>query len=181
MGRPPRQSSSDASLLRRVARGDEPAFAELVRRHEARFFRVAHRILGDPRDAEDAVQLAYLRVFRKASDYRAEWAASPWIYRVLTNVCIDVWRKRRRQSAGCDDREIEAIAGQAPSRSARIDLRRALARLSPEMRAVVVLRFSEDLSYDDIARARGVSVNTIKTQLARAKKVLRAQLQGGER
>ncbi len=181
MGRPPDRPASDATLLRRVARGDEPAFAELVRRHEARFFRVAHRILGDDRDAEDAVQLAYLRVFRKASEYRAEWAGSTWLYRVLTNVCIDVWRKRRRQPVGCDDREIEAIAGEAPSRSARMDLRRALVRLPAEMRTVVVLRFSEDLSYRDIARARGVTVNTIKTQLGRAKKILRAELEGGER
>lgn len=175
---------TDAALLRRVARGDEPAFEELVRRYEGRFFRVALRVLGNERDAEDGVQLAFLRVYRKASDYRSESAGSTWLYRVLTNVCVDQWRKRGREPAmveGWDVEQAAAVAGGTAAVTDRLDVDAALARLPAETRAVVVLRFSEDLPYEEIARVRGVSVNTVKTQLARAKRALRQQLKGGSR
>ncbi len=165
-------------LLHHIARGDEGAFADLVRRYEGRFFRVALRILGNDRDAEDGVQLAFLRVFRKAGDYRSDWQGSTWLYRVVTNVCVDVWRKRSRQPLVDEQSEVEQARGEEPSGALRLDVQAALARLPPETRSVVVLRFSEELSYDEIARVRGVSVNTVKTQLARAKRVLREHLKG---
>jgi len=177
MGRPPR-TRSDAVLLERVAAGDEDAFADLVGRYQARFFRVALRILGNERDAEDGVQLAFLRVFRKAGSYRSDWQGSTWLYRVLTNVCVDVWRKRGRQPSIDAASEVEEAAARTHSVALRLDVHGALARLPAEMRSVVVLRFSEDLSYEEIARVRGVSINTVKTQLARAKRALRSHLKG---
>jgi len=172
------RTSSDAVLLRRIARGDEGAFDDLVRRYESRFFRVAVRILGNERDAEDGVQLAFLRVFRKAGDYRSDWEGSTWLYRVLTNVCVDQWRKRGRQPGIDDGWDVEQSSGRLSSVTDRIDVAAALAALPPETRSVVVLRFSEGLSYAEIARVRGVSVNTVKTQLARAKRALRERLKG---
>jgi RNA polymerase sigma-70 factor (ECF subfamily) len=166
---------SDATLLRRTARRDEPAFALLVRRYEARFYRVAHRMLGDDGDAEDAVQLAFLRVFLKAGEYREAFAGSTWLYRVLTNVCIDAWRKRRHER-----RAAESVAPPREARHAsdRLDLEVALARLPTEARTILLLRYAEDLPYGEIARVRGVTINTVKTQLRRAKQSMRRHLRG---
>ena len=172
---------ADEALLPRVARGDEGAFTVLVGRYEKRFYGVGVRILGNERDAEDAVQIAFLRIFRTAASYEPTGSARTWLYRVVTNVCLDQWRKRSRDrlaaSTGADETAAQA---EGVSASVRMDVRDALAALSPEARAVVVLRFSEDLPYQEIARIRGVSVNTIKTQLARAKRALRASLEGAE-
>lgn len=174
---PPRPTT-DGFLLQRTAEEDDRAFEELVRRYEGRFFRVALRILGNDGDAEDAVQLAFLRVYRKAGDYRPAWAGSTWLYRVLTNVCVDQWRKRGREPGIDPSREVEAAPSEARAISDRLDVEAALAALPPETRSVVVLRYSEDLSYEAIAQVRGVTVNTVKTQLARAKRALRTRLKG---
>ena len=166
-------SANDSELVALVADGSEDAFAELVGRYQHRFFAVARRMLGHDGDAEDAVQATFLRVFRHAGAYRREWRGSTWLYRILTNVCVDQWRKRRRlREAGELGDEPTAAAPQG----ARVDVDRALAKLPPEARAILVLCYVEDFSYAEIARARGVTVNTVKTQLRRAKRLMRKHL-----
>lgn len=173
---PPESGPADAVLLRRIAAGNEDAFTALVRRYQDRFYSVARRILGDDRDSEDAVQRAFLQVFLKAGRYRARWKGSTWLYRLLTNVCIDAWRKRRYES-----RALQALENPGVPRPTveRPDLERALARLPVEARAILLLRYTEDLSYQEIARVRGLSVNTVKSQLRRGKGLLRRHLKGG--
>ena len=170
------EAPADA-LLVRIATGDEQAFAALVGRYQGRFFGVARRLLDDDAEAEDAVQTTFLRVFRSAGAYRDQWSGSTWLYRILTNVCVDQWRKRR--ATDVSDALDETPA---PARGTeRIDVDRALAKLPTEARAILVLCYVEDLSYAEIARARGISVNTVKTQLARAKRSMRAHLNEGEK
>jgi RNA polymerase sigma-70 factor, ECF subfamily len=163
---------SDAALLARVAAGDHDGFAALVRRYETRLFAVARRMLGDDAEAEDAVQTALFRIYRSAAAYRDEWQGSTWLYRVLTNVCIDFWRKRRRGREASGDRVPSVGAPWAE----RVDVDRALARLPAEARAILLLCYVEERSYPEIARIRGISVNTVKTQLARAKRAMRRYL-----
>ncbi|MGH7896547.1 MAG: RNA polymerase sigma factor [Candidatus Binatia bacterium] len=168
----------DPELLSRIARGDEEALGELIRRYRNRFYGVARRMLGDGGDAEDALQITFFRVFRHAAAYREEWGGSAWLYRILTNVCIDQWRKRRTVSAA-----VESFARlSAPAVSGeRVDVDRALAKLPPEARAILILCYVEELSYGEIARARGISVNTVKTQLLRAKRFMRKHLREEEK
>lgn len=168
---------ADATLLRRIARGDTPAFTALVERYQRRFYNVARRMLGHDGDAEDAVQLAFLRVLLKAETYRDEWRGSTWLYRVLTNVCIDACRKRKHEHGTAEDVE--------PSHDERggverLDLEAGLRRLPTEARAILLLCYAEDLSYGDVARIRGISINTVKTQLRRAKLLMRRHLQGDD-
>ena len=167
---------ADAALLRMIARGDAPAFTALVERYQRRFYNVARRMLGHDGDAEDAVQLAFLRVLLKAKTYRDEWQGSTWLYRVLTNVCIDACRKRKHERGtpetdepSHDERGVE-----------RMDLEAGLRRLPTEARAILLLCYAEDLSYGDVARIRGISINTVKTQLRRAKQRMRRHLQGDD-
>lgn len=171
--KPDERDPPDAALIAAVADGDEQAFTTLVRRYQGRFHRVARRMLGDDREAEDAVQTALLQVFRHASGYRDRWKGSTWLYRILTNVCIDAWRKRRPVSAEDVD---DGTPAQASPEGDRIDVDRALARLPPEARAILLLCYVEELSYADAALARGVTINTVKTQLARAKRLMRREL-----
>ena len=170
VARPKESATPDAALIGGVAAGEDGAFTELVHRYHHRFHAVARRMLGDDYEAEDAVQVAFLRIFRGAASYREQWSGSTWLYRVLTNVCIDQSRKRRSyeplsESAGAD--------GPRQSRGERIDVDRALAQLPAEARAILLLCYVEELPYAEIASVRGISVNTVKTQLLRAKRLMR--------
>jgi RNA polymerase sigma-70 factor (ECF subfamily) len=168
----------ESALLARIASGSEEAFVTLVGRYQSRFYSVARRMLGDDGEAQDAVQTTLLRVFRHAADYRAEWRTSTWLYRILTNTCVDQWRKRRRL------RETSEPADEPSSHSSgadRLDVDRALAKLPAEARVVLVLCYVEELSYAEIAKARGITINTVKTQLLRAKRLMRKHLSEGHR
>jgi RNA polymerase sigma-70 factor (ECF subfamily) len=164
-------------LMRRIARRDGDAFAELVARYGGRLLAVAHRLLGSRADAEDAVQHALLRCYIGADGYRPEWAVSTWLYRILTNVCVDEMRRRASRPAevpeGVPDRPV------ASTPDGRLDLARALARVPREARVLLALRYVDGLSYGELARIRGISVNTVKSQLARGKRVLRRALDEG--
>lgn len=163
----------DYTLLARIAAGDEEAFAILVRRYGNRFYGVARRMLGNEGDAEDAVQATFLRVYRHAGAYRTEWSSSTWLYRILTNTCIDAWRKRRQRAEVSESADNTTVA---PHDAQRLDVERALAKLPAEARAILLLCYVEDLSYAEVARARGITVNTVKTQLLRAKRLMRKYL-----
>lgn len=170
---------ADRELMTAVARGDEPAFAELVRRYSGRLFTTAHRILGSRADAEDALQRALLHCFRSASTYRPEWAVSTWLYRITTNACVDELRRRaaRREVAGPAAPARDGAA--APPPGLRLDVQRALGRVPREARILLTLCYVDGLSYRELARVRGISVNTVKSQIARGKTILRDALEGG--
>jgi RNA polymerase sigma-70 factor, ECF subfamily len=166
--------NDDRALMRRIRQGDEAAFTDLVTRHGGRMLGVARRFLGSRADAEDAVQRAFLKCFTAAGAYRPEWAVSTWLYRILANVCFDEIRRRRARP------EVQAAPparGRPDGTAERIDIDRALAQVPDEARALLVLRYAEGLSYRELARVRGIKVNTVKSQLARGKSALRAALQ----
>jgi RNA polymerase sigma-70 factor, ECF subfamily len=165
----------DRALMRRVAARDAAAFTELVECYGGRLLAVARRLLGSVADAEDAVQRAFLQCYLGADGYRPEFAVSTWLYRILTNLCVD---ELRRQAT----RRRAAEPPPPPTGGAgidRLDLVRALARVPREARVLLALRYVDGLDYRALARIRGISVNTVKSQLARGKRILRAAL-GGE-
>ena len=157
----------------RVARGDEAAFTELVGRYGGRLLGVARRLLGSRADAEDAVQRALLQCYLAAGTYRAEWAVSTWLYRILTNVCVDELRRRTSRSGQLEP----PVRPEAPGRY--LDLHRAFGRVPTEARVLLALRYVDGLSYGELARIRGISINTVKSQLAQGKSLLRAALTKG--
>jgi RNA polymerase sigma-70 factor (ECF subfamily) len=179
--RPPAPASlaeADRLLLGRIAARDRAAFAELVERYGSRLLAVAVRLLGSRADAEDAVQRAFLRCYLGARGYRPRWAVSTWLYRILVNTCVDEMRRRATRAAS----GAALDAGPSPDEpAARLDLARALARVPTEARLLLALRYVDGLSYGELARIRGISVNTVKSQLARGKAILRVALEKGER
>jgi RNA polymerase sigma-70 factor (ECF subfamily) len=171
----------DRLLMRRVARRDQAAFAELVERHGARLLAVARRLLGAREDGEDAVQRTFLQCYLGAASYRPDWAVSTWLYRIVTNVCVDELRRRASRTAR-EEARAPAVAHHSDSVEGRLDVSRALARVPREARVLLALRYVDGLSYGELARVRGISVNTVKSQLARGKTILRAALgEGGSR
>jgi RNA polymerase sigma-70 factor, ECF subfamily len=171
-----RAVDSDRQLMQRVARGEEAAFAQVVSRYGGRLLAVAQRLLGSRADAEDAVQRALLQCFSAAGDYRPQWAVSTWLYRILTNVCVDELRRRSvRVTHGPALVTTQRDDGHRPP-GTFVDLHRALERVPREARVLLALRYVDGLAYGELARIRGISVNTVKSQLARGKALLRAEL-----
>jgi RNA polymerase sigma-70 factor (ECF subfamily) len=168
----------DRRLMERVVQGDQAAFTDLAQRYGGRLLTVAGRLLRSRADAEDAVQRALLQCYTGAAGYRPQWAVSTWLYRILTNICVD--ELRRRASLAADDRQSATDAGPGSTSerppAAYLDLHRALEHVPREARVLLALRYVDGLSYGELARIRGISVNTVKSQLARGKALLRAEL-----
>jgi RNA polymerase sigma-70 factor (ECF subfamily) len=187
---------SDAELARRLGSRDrserESAFAELFKRHGRKAMDLAWRVLGDAGLAADAVQDAFLTVYRKGPRFEARAQFSSWLYRVVLNQCIDLRRRERRhRSASLTDmaRAVDAspgsdIAGDPASPSpspeaaalsaerARL-VRLAIERLSPKLAAVVTLRYPEGLSYEEIGDILNLPPGTVRSRLNRAHAALR--------
>jgi RNA polymerase sigma-70 factor, ECF subfamily len=151
---------------------DERTFSRLAEQYAGRLYAVAYRMLGHRADAEDAVQRALTKCFAARETYSPRWAASTWLYRALSNVCIDELR-RRRPTAALDDSDAQA----APRGSERLELIRALEAVPREARLLLALHYVDGLSYRELATVRGISVNTVKSQLARGKAIMKRALE----
>jgi RNA polymerase sigma-70 factor, ECF subfamily len=150
---------------------DERAFVRATEQYGTRLYRVAYRLLGNRADAEDAVQRALLKAFQARETYAPRWALSTWLYRVLTNVCIDELRRRRHAPPEPLPR------GRAGTGVERVDLTRALDTVPREARVLLALHYVNGLSYRELATIRGISINTVKSQLARGKAILKNALE----
>jgi len=155
----------DDRVLADTARaGDVEAFAVLVRRHQAAVYRVALRILGSTSDAEDAVQEAFVQAWRGLARFRGESAVSTWLYRIVTNRCLNVLAARRPTEPL--DFEVPAADGDPALIAEHHERFAAVARvvgaLPAEQRAALVLRDFEGLSYDEVGEVLGVSLAAVK-------------------
>jgi RNA polymerase sigma-70 factor (ECF subfamily) len=165
---------------------DEGTFTRVAQDYAGRLYSVAYRMLGNRADAEDAVQRALLKCFAARASYSPRWAVSTWLYRALTNVCIDELRRRRVRNEASDV-SLEAGSGDvAPEREParkwapdRVDLARALDTVPREARMLLALHYVDGLGYGELAKIRGISINTVKSQLRRGKAILKKALQEG--
>jgi RNA polymerase sigma-70 factor (ECF subfamily) len=167
-------SLDEATLLVRAQEGDVRAFGELARRHQAALYRLAVRVMGDPTEAEDALQEALLDAWRRIDRFRGESAFSTWMYRVVTNRCLGMLRRRRPVPV---DRVAESAAPDSPERSAEVDagmvaLGQELRTLRAELRICWVLRELEGFGYAEISQITGASEDAVRGRIHRA----RAQL-----
>lgn len=173
---------SDDALLVLFANGDPSAARELTRRLLPRVLAVAWRMLGDRAEAEDAAQEAMLKLWQIAPDWRpGEARVTTWLYRVTTNLCIDIQRRRRGGTAGLDavpdpaDDRPGAVAQM--QEAARVDaLQAALMQLPERQKQAVVLRHLEELSNPEIAEVMEISVEAVESLTARGKRALAATL-----
>jgi len=174
---------SDAAVIGRIRAGDAEAFGELVRRYHTRCARLAVRALGDPDEAADVVQDAFISAFHALDRYEEQDRFGAWLLCIVANRCRSAVRNaRRRESAGVawgalQDTEAAALDREDHALRARLD--RALDRLPPATRAALLARHAEDRSYEELARETGVGVSALKMRVARGTKQLRQALVAG--
>jgi RNA polymerase sigma-70 factor (ECF subfamily) len=172
---------TDDELVAHCLQGRREAFSELVLRHQKMVYSVARGMLGDAHLAEDLAQDAFVHAYRALATYRAEGKFSAWLRMIVTRLCLNHRRDTRREVAwddlsGHPAELTEGPEGRVAEWERRGAVERAIDTLPDDYRDVVVLRFMDDLSYDEIARHLGVPVSTVETRLYRAKKQLRQLL-----
>ena len=177
----------DADLVAAALAGSERAYAELLRRFERPVYTLVLRMVRDPSLAEDLAQEAFLKAFDKLPSFDPERKLSSWLFKIAHNTAIDHLRRREVETSSLDEpfgdeadgpaRAIEDTSAETPEAAAeRSDLSRALTRavgrLRPEYRQVVLLRYQAGLEYAEIADATGFPLGTVKTYIHRARKEL---------
>lgn len=176
----------EETIVTRVLAGDTEAFAELINRYRVAVYNLCARMLGDPTEAEDASQEVFVRAYTQLHSYQPGRRFSTWILSIASHYCIDLLRRRKpvvdldaiafwKQSDQPEPEE-RAMTGET-----RDEVRDLLNKLPEKYRGVTILRYWQDLSYDEIAHATDLSVATVKTRLFRARELLAKELDKRQR
>lgn len=162
-----------------------PGWEQIVSEQSGRVFRLAYRLTGNQHDAEDLTQDVFVKVFRSLAKFEPG-NVEGWLHRITTNEFLDQVRRKQRvrmvdlpqdADARLADKRIEERPERAyEHRNMGDDVQNALAELSPQMRAAIVLRDMEDLSYEEIAATLGISLGTVRSRIHRARATLRKKL-----
>lgn len=166
------EGSSDAVIVDRVLRGDVDAYAILVERYRSRYARYAFHMLGNREDAEEALQDAFTRAYRSLVRCEDPERFGAWLFRILVNRCrtMGARRGRRARTFVADESAILDAAEDHPAdRTAwREEIDRALQQIRPEQREAFLLKYVEDMGYDEMSRLTGVGVSALKMRVMRA-------------
>ena len=180
---------TDATAVALARDGDGEAFRALVDRHSRAVYRLAHRMTGNPQDAEDVVQETFLKAYRQLGRFESRANFSTWLHRIAVNCSIDVIRGRKHQEAGHDASDLEALdrvddrrVDPSPERlmlstELQEKVSRAMEDLTHLERAAFVLRHFEGQSIEDISRALGLQANAAKHSIFRAVRKMRLALE----
>jgi len=187
---------SEAAFVARLVARDETAFNHLVVTYQRRVFALVYRMLGRRDEAEDLSQEVFVQVFKAIDQFRGDSKLSTWVYRIAVNLCKNRTKYLQRRHSNEQD-DLDAMVGRVPlteakgsivSDIARPDelvegmqleeiVRRAIARIEPDFREVLVLRDVEDLSYEEIAAITGLPDGTVKSRIHRARAQLKTMVE----
>lgn len=177
------KQATDHVLTQKAASGDMQSFAELFERHNRRVYSLCLRMTQNQSEAEDLAQEVFVQLFRKIGSFRGESAFTTWLHRLTVNQVLMHFRKKKvRDEKTTEDGETpdQVVTGtDNPSRMPvvdRIALDSAIAQLPPGYRAIFILHDVEGYEHEEIARMRGCSVGTSKSQLHKARMKLRRLL-----
>ena len=176
----------EAAIVRKVLGGDANAFETLVLEYEKNVYNIALRMTGNSEDAADMTQEAFIKAYNSLQSFRGDSKFSVWLYRIVSNVCLDFLRSKNRRptvSLSVEDDDGEdtqldvADESQSPEllldrKLTRDSVRRGLDSLPPDYRQILLLRDIQGLSYDEIAQALSLEVGTVKSRIFRARKRL---------
>ena len=180
----------EAAIVRKVLGGDANAFETLVLEYEKNVYNIALRMTGNSEDAADMTQEAFIKAYNSLQSFRGDSKFSVWLYRIVSNVCLDFLRSKNRRPTvslsveddnGEDTQLDVADESQSPEllldrKLTRESVRRGLDSLPPDYRQILLLREIQGLSYDEIAQALSLEVGTVKSRIFRARKRLCAFL-----
>ncbi len=180
------------ALLERFKKGDASAFQEIVVAYQDSIYGLCFHMLGDYHSAQDAAQDTFLKAYQGLKAFRPEASVYTWLYRIAVNTCIDYKRKSSLESLFRhrfdDERLIEQEPSDEPSperasESGQLafNLKKALDRLPRKLRAAIVLKEIEGLSYGEIADTLGISLGTVKSRISRARDELKELMQNPQK
>lgn len=172
-------TNAEAQWIVQAQHGDDGAFAQLVEAYHRPVYNLCYRMLGDPYEAEDAAQEAFLRAYRSIRRYDNNRPFATWLLSIASHYCIDQIRRRRMQVISMDALPGEIIPDQGigPEAAARLSedqkqVQELLSSLAPTDRSAVILYYWYDYSYEEIAEALSLSISAVKSRLHRARKAL---------
>jgi len=171
---------SDGELVAAALAGDLEAFAELSRRYREVYTRFAVRMLGNPDDADDVLQSAFMRAFRALRSCRDPEHFRAWLYQIVTNECRTFATRRARRDRRFVRSELDfegAVAPLADAGETLEDVQYALAKLDPLYREAFLLKHVEDLTYEEMAEITGARISALKMRVKRACERLRDLLE----
>lgn len=178
-------------LVKLALKGDQSAFAEIVGLYQERIYHMSYRMLSNKQEAEDVVQETFLRVHHHLERFDENMKFSTWIYRIATNLCIDRLRKRKPiYSLDAESSDYEGLDGYAMipsddrtpeselllSETQRI-IHEAIDTLPPKYKSVMILRYIQEMSLQEVGDVLGMPVTTIKTRVHRGREFLRKKLE----
>lgn len=180
----------EAAVIRRVLDGNVNAFEDLVAAYEKNVYNLALRMTGNAQDAEDMAQEAFIKAYNSLPSFRGDSKFSVWLYRIVSNVCLDFLRKQNRRPASSlsqEDEDGEETQMDIPDESQSPEqllersltqeaVQRGLQSLSEEQRQILLLREIQGLSYEEIAETLDLEAGTVKSRIFRARKKLCAFL-----
>ena len=179
-------NNDESDWVRRAQNGDAEAFALLVGEHQQFVYNLAWRALGNPHEAEDAAQDAFVRAWLALPNFRGQSQFRTWLYRIVTNVCYNRLPRLRREISAMGDEEVTAlrvpdadtsdIAASLEQDEVRAHLHRQIDSLPERYKILVALRYQQELSYEEIAGVLSLPLGTVKTGLFRARAQLREAL-----
>lgn len=179
----------EPDLVKAAQSGDKEALVQLLREIEHQVYRTAYYLLNDEQDALDASQEALIRIYTSIGSYEEKAQFRTWVQRIVTNICIDKFR-RRRPAVSIEEHDMvfharDDVETEVLSSCAAKDIREAIGKLPAHHRTVVVLRYLQDFSYSEIADSLNLPLNTVKSYLFRARQqlqnLLRDYQKGGVR
>jgi RNA polymerase sigma-70 factor (ECF subfamily) len=160
--------NDEALVTAFVKTSDQAPLEVLLARHESQIFGLAYRILGNRADALDATQDVFLTVFRRASSFRHQSAFSTWLYRLTTNACHDIGRRKSRTPVPMETLPTQ-LTGTEREADNRLIVEQALRGLPEDQRVPIVMRDLYGMSYEEIAAATGAPAGTVKSRIARGR------------
>lgn len=170
------QKAADTLVIALACAGDDGAFAEVMRRRQARVRKFMYRLCRDMALGDDLAQQVFLKAWRSMSKLRSAVAFDGWLKRIMVNVWLE--EVRRGRVATVSDVELAELASRSDSTAVRMDLDAAMATLPPDMRVCVLLAYGEGQSHPEIVTLTGLPLGTVKSHISRGAARLRDILSG---
>jgi RNA polymerase sigma-70 factor (ECF subfamily) len=176
------QGWQEQGWVEAARQGDKQAFSQLVQAYQRPVYNLTYRMLGNSEEAEDAAQETFLRAYARLGQYDPQMKFSTWVFSIANHHCIDRLRKRRATYISIDDNPVlENLQEETPQpehqaleKEQSVELQGLINLLQAEYRTPLVLRYWEEMSYEEIAEAMGVTVAAVKSRLFRGRQQLMA-------
>ena len=172
--------NNENELMNRLASGDMAALGEIVERHQDRVLAVAYRFLNDWAKSEDIAQEAFLRIYKAADKYAPQAKFTTWIYRIVSNLCLDERRRQSKAPASIEQAGSVATSGSEVDNAERKEtieiVKKAILELPDRQRLAIILHRYENLSYDQICEVTDWTKSAVESLLVRAYANLREKL-----